>query len=280
MSKPAWMPLYVQRFYSSADVMMMSHEAVGAYALLLCVAWHAEPPGTLPDDDKALAVLCRMRPAQWLRVKAEVMRAFELTDGRWHQVVMVGIASKSYAKLEQSREAAKASVASRSVNARSSGRSNDRSSGRSPRPVVVLTSEEIQDHEHENNNTAGSTPVATPARMPVDQPLTFEPDDGPRMDPRLEILTGVGIAFGVAQKLIRDHDTPADLLSEYVDMSLESSVKNRAAFVRAAIAGSYAPRRTNVARVSPEDIKAAADAEKGTADGLARAAAKLKARAK
>lgn len=123
MNKPEWMPFYVSRFLSSANVMMMSHEGVGAYALLLCVAWHSGPPGTLPDDDKALAILCRMRPAQWKRVKTEVMRPFKLVGDRWHQEVMEKIASKSYGMLAQRREAGRASAVQRSLSNRSNASS-------------------------------------------------------------------------------------------------------------------------------------------------------------
>lgn len=284
MNKPEWMPFYVSRFLSSATVLRMSHVGGFAYALLLMHAWHQEPAGTLPDDDGTLVAWARLKPAQWRKVREEVLRAFEMRGGRWHQPFMADrVAPKSYAKLEQSREAARASVASRSGNVRTNARTSARSSGRlcdrSPRPVVVLPSDGIQNQETENNNTAGSTGVATPAQAISERPLTFEPDDTAQMDPRLETLLGVGISFGVAQKLIREHNTPAALLAEYAEMSLESTVQNRAAFVRAAMAGSYAPRKTNVARVSVDDVKAMADAEAGLADGLARAA-KLKTRVK
>jgi hypothetical protein len=63
------------------------------------------------------------------------------------------------------------------------------------------------------------------------------------LDPRLLVLTGVGISFGVAQKLIRDHDIPLDRLEQYVEMASGDNVNNRAAYIRAAISGGYAPKQ-------------------------------------
>lgn len=120
MNKPDWFPLYVQRFLSSADVLQMSHTGGFAYVLLLCHAWHQEPAGSLPDDDGTLAVWARLRPVQWARVRAEVLRPFKKgDDGRWHQEVMAGIAAKAHSMIEQRRQAGIASAAHRKGNARS-----------------------------------------------------------------------------------------------------------------------------------------------------------------
>lgn len=84
-----WFPLYVLDFVGDDNVALMCTEAVGAYFLLLCKAWHQTPPGTLPDDDGTLARWARLKAAVWEKHKPAVMRAFTLKDGRWVQKRMV-----------------------------------------------------------------------------------------------------------------------------------------------------------------------------------------------
>lgn len=46
---------------------------------------YSEPgDGSLPDDDKLLARIARMRPAQWRKVRPTMARFFVIRDGKWH----------------------------------------------------------------------------------------------------------------------------------------------------------------------------------------------------
>ena len=86
VKRPPYFPLYVKDFAADPVVEAMSTEAVGAYILLLCKAWHLDPPASLPADDRVLARWARLSPEQWSEVKSEVIAAFTLgDDGRMHQ---------------------------------------------------------------------------------------------------------------------------------------------------------------------------------------------------
>lgn len=86
MSRPPYFPFYVTDFAADPVVEAMSTEGVGAYILLLCKAWHQDPPASLPNTDRVLARYSRLTPDQWQEVKPEVTAAFSLgKDNRWHQ---------------------------------------------------------------------------------------------------------------------------------------------------------------------------------------------------
>lgn len=158
MNKPEWFPFYVRKFASSSNVARMTVEGVGAYILLLCVAWHEEPAGSLPDDDKALAVFARMKPARWSKVRVEVLRAFEKRDdGRWYQPTMVREAEKSYRKMEAASAAGRASANARSTTVQRP--LNDRATARVVVGVDVSSGVE-------NTNATTATPTAS-----VERPL-------------------------------------------------------------------------------------------------------------
>lgn len=255
--KPDWFPAYVPRFLASDTILRMSTEAVGAYFFLLLRAWHQEPPGTVPDDDSVLASWARLSLSRWKRVREDVLRAFvKGEDGRWHQLTMKTIAAKSYSLMEQRRQAGKASANARSTVVEHP--LNDRATNR---VVVLLPSE---------SNTRDSENTTTP---PVERPLNDRSttvDTAGVIDERLVVLGDVGISFGVAQKLIREHNTPLETLRAYAEMSLEGTVNNRAAFVRAAIAGGYAPKQVGP-RFVPDDDAAIRE---GRADAQRRRDAK------
>lgn len=245
MSKPDWFTFYVHKFLASKCVSRMSAAARGVYILLLCVAWHEEPQGSLPDDDEALAAFGRVKPSEWSKVKESVLRAFEKrADGRLYQPFMEVVAQESSERIENKRRAGKASAKARAE------KSNTCSTG----------VQQTREHTH-------NTPVVVCVPVPD---LGISSDAGGRaggtvevsprieLDPRLEVLMNVGIAFGHAQKLVRDHDTPLDLLTQYVAMASESHVTNRAAYVRAAIAGGYAPRQTGSGGLLSEAAEIAA----------------------
>lgn len=85
----AYFNFYPLDFSSDDVVECMETEAVGAYMLLLCKAWHQKPVGTLPDDDESLARWCRLPLKKWLKHKSSITKAFYRgDDGRWHQKKM------------------------------------------------------------------------------------------------------------------------------------------------------------------------------------------------
>jgi uncharacterized protein YdaU (DUF1376 family) len=97
---PGGFVFYPRDFSSDAKVELMTTEGVGAYVLLLCKAWFEEPPGSLPDDDRALAVWARMSLEGFRAAKPSILAPFELKpDGRWHQKRM----QSEYRKFAQIR---------------------------------------------------------------------------------------------------------------------------------------------------------------------------------
>jgi uncharacterized protein YdaU (DUF1376 family) len=86
LPRPGGFVVYPRDFTADAKVELMNTEEVGAYWLLLCKAWHETPAGSLPNDDRALAVWSKLTPERFAACKPNVMAPFELKkDGRWHQ---------------------------------------------------------------------------------------------------------------------------------------------------------------------------------------------------
>jgi uncharacterized protein YdaU (DUF1376 family) len=84
--RPPFFAFYPADFAGDINVEAMTTLQVGAYILLLCKAWQADPPASLPNDDAVLARLARLTPAEWSEAKAGVLSPFVLgADNRWHQ---------------------------------------------------------------------------------------------------------------------------------------------------------------------------------------------------
>ena len=73
--KSPWFPWYINDFLGSTRVLVMEIEAVGAYILLLSVAWN-EKDGGLPDDDRALSKLSRAGD-KWDSIKESIRVMFK-----------------------------------------------------------------------------------------------------------------------------------------------------------------------------------------------------------
>jgi len=98
--KRPYFPFYVADFASDAVVTAMTTEQVGAYILLLCMAWQQNPQGSLPDDDRALARWAGLQPRRWNAIKAGVLAAFRKQGDRWVQKRLTEEAAKLVAKSE------------------------------------------------------------------------------------------------------------------------------------------------------------------------------------
>lgn len=79
----SWFPFYPRDFASDGNVEAMHTLAVGAYILLLCKAWHENPPASIPNDDAVLARWARLTPEEWSKVRDSVLAAWTTSeDGR------------------------------------------------------------------------------------------------------------------------------------------------------------------------------------------------------
>lgn len=76
-----YFPLYVKDWLTGQSTTLMSPEEKGAFLDLLCHAWLADPPCTLPADDKALAKLSGLG-SRWKKVGPALRGQFEVVAGR------------------------------------------------------------------------------------------------------------------------------------------------------------------------------------------------------
>lgn len=107
MDRPPWFAFYPDVFASDINVEAMSTLQVGAYVLLLCKAWQADPPASLPNDDLILARLARVDAAVWTDMKSGVLVPFRLgTDGRLHSKRLRQEYDNALKRMRASREKA------------------------------------------------------------------------------------------------------------------------------------------------------------------------------
>lgn len=116
MAAVPFMPLYVSEYL--ADTPHLSGAGHGAYLLLIMGYWQRGE--ALPDDERKLARIARMTPAEWAEVRDDVAEFFEVADGLWKHGRVEHELSRAQAKLEQARNAGIAS-AQRRFNGRSTG---------------------------------------------------------------------------------------------------------------------------------------------------------------
>jgi uncharacterized protein YdaU (DUF1376 family) len=121
MDTPPYFAFYPADFANDINVEAMSTLQVGAYLLLLCKAWQADPPASLPSDDVVLARLSRVELAVWLEIKAGVLALFRPgTDGRLHNKRLRQEYDKALQLIRTRRRVAGAGAAARWANHASS----------------------------------------------------------------------------------------------------------------------------------------------------------------
>lgn len=104
------MPLHVLRLRDSDLMALSSGEEFKAAVSLWCVAWHQEPAGSLPKDDRMLA---RHSGAgkDWPKLKAMALRGwYECSDGRLYHPVICEAVVDALKRQEQYRETAENEV--------------------------------------------------------------------------------------------------------------------------------------------------------------------------
>ena len=77
------MPLDWDAHMTDCNVVAMSAGEFRAYMYLLWTAWNQIPVGTLPPEDHALAAWARVTRGTCRGMKANVLKCFELTEGRY-----------------------------------------------------------------------------------------------------------------------------------------------------------------------------------------------------
>jgi uncharacterized protein YdaU (DUF1376 family) len=71
---------YPADFLGSPDVQSMDLNEIGAYILLLCIAWQQDRHGCLPDDENRLRRWARMSPEQWTISREILLGKFPVVE--------------------------------------------------------------------------------------------------------------------------------------------------------------------------------------------------------
>lgn len=102
-----YLPIDVDRLTSDELVEAMTTEEFGAYFFILCKAWKADPPCTIPTDDQTLAKWSRLPIKTWKRVRERVLapfRPYEDSD-RLFQKRLLAVRQDVIAKITKKKEA-------------------------------------------------------------------------------------------------------------------------------------------------------------------------------
>lgn len=102
-----FMPLDVVRLRDSDLALTATAEGFRAAVMLWCAAWHQRPPGSLPNNDKAIARLAGCDADALHQIRDEALHGFELfNDGRLYHLVVVEKAIEAWDGKERYRKAA------------------------------------------------------------------------------------------------------------------------------------------------------------------------------
>lgn len=121
-----------------------------------------------------------------------------------------------------------------------------------------------------NPAAAGVTLVPTSGLLAEAVAAARAAPEAPGIDPRIEALMGIGMAFGNAGALVRRYSPTGDEVENYVERSMAPGINNRIAFTTACI---REKREIEAVQAGADDEAALRE---GLADGRARRAAKAK----
>ncbi|MFO0823039.1 MAG: DUF1376 domain-containing protein [Gemmataceae bacterium] len=194
MKRPPFFAFYPADFANDINVEAMSTLQVGAYMLLLCKAWQAEPPASLPNDDQILARLARVDAATWAEIKAGVLVPFRVgEDGRLHSKRLRLEYDNAMQRMQANRDKARGAAKSRW--SKKGTCSEHAPSMRQAMPEQCPSNAtEIRDWRLENTEefaadaapATGSEPnpepepADTPEAQPAAKPTTPKPKPAPR----------------------------------------------------------------------------------------------------
>jgi uncharacterized protein YdaU (DUF1376 family) len=105
MRAPAFQ-FYPKQWLGDDKVMGMDWDARAMHMHLMCIAWQQDPPCTIPDDD-AMMRRWLANPENWPDLKAQILTAWKLTDGRWSQAGLLAEFNKQTAFRESRKNGAK-----------------------------------------------------------------------------------------------------------------------------------------------------------------------------
>lgn len=215
MSRP-WMPMFWAEFI--ADTQHLNAAESGAYLLLIGHYWSTQRPP--PDDDRQLARIARMKPAEWRRARATVQAFFQ--DGWKHKRVEFELT-----------EAARISAA---------GRAGGKASGEARRQ-----------RPSDDRSTIGERPLndrtndSATKREALQLHLQSKKDAAPQPDPERELFErGKSVlgttAGGLIKNLLKAKGGNIALARAAIETA--STKSNPREYVSAIIAGVNAPQQS------------------------------------
>jgi len=111
------LPLFTDAYL--ADTIHLSTVEHGAYLLLLISSWRM-PDCTLPDDDKFLAKITRLRPDRWKVIRPIMAEFFTVENGHWNQKRLrkerLWVASRNQTRIDNGRKGGRPSVVKPLIN--------------------------------------------------------------------------------------------------------------------------------------------------------------------
>jgi uncharacterized protein YdaU (DUF1376 family) len=106
MAQAPIMPVFTDALVS--DTTHLSTEQFGAYLLILIATWRNNGKA-LPDDDEAMAHICRIGVRKWrLKLRAKLANLFVVNDTGWHQQRLEKEWGRVKRALEQKRSVGRA----------------------------------------------------------------------------------------------------------------------------------------------------------------------------
>jgi uncharacterized protein YdaU (DUF1376 family) len=95
----------VQLIRDSPLALTGSPEMFKALISLWAAAWHQSPAGSLPDDDRQLALLAAVAEKKWRTIRGEVLAGFELhPDGRLYHPLLSANVEQAWKKKVENRK--------------------------------------------------------------------------------------------------------------------------------------------------------------------------------
>jgi uncharacterized protein YdaU (DUF1376 family) len=104
VNKPPYFPMYPKDFLADDLVLAMTTEGVGAYTRLLCAAWVATPPASIPTNDDALARIAGVTSERWSVLKLEVLAPWVASGDRLVQPRLLRLYEEAVSKIRVNKQ--------------------------------------------------------------------------------------------------------------------------------------------------------------------------------
>jgi uncharacterized protein YdaU (DUF1376 family) len=107
------MPLQIERLRRSKTWLQCRRRPELAFYLmnLWMRAWHEVPAGSIEADADVLADAAMCSPSEWAGVKDDLLKGWELIDGRYFHDVVTELAAEAVAKMDKARSRTQAARA-------------------------------------------------------------------------------------------------------------------------------------------------------------------------